>query len=119
MLQLHRPKQLNSLNSALIEELINAMNSFTGDSNVKVVVITGNEKAFAGATCYSLTIAGADIAEMADKGLAECIQANFLSNWDLIRRFRKPLIAAVNGYAVGNLLHDLVVGRRLRISNDV
>lgn len=102
LIQLNRPKQLNSLNSALILELIDALKSYDNDSNVKAVVLTGNEKAFAG-TIYTyclIIVAGADISEMAGKGLSDCLCDNFLSNWEYIGRFRKPLIAAVNGYAV-------------------
>lgn len=99
IIKLNRPKQLNSLNSELINELIDALNSFATSKDVKVAILTGNDKAFA---------AGADIAEMAGKSLSDCVAGNFLSNWETIGNFRKPLIAAVNGYAVQ--LHSIYLG---------
>ena len=73
-------------------EVNTALDSFEKDSNIGAIIITGNEKAFA---------AGADIKEMQNLTFKECFSGNFLSHWDRVTRVRKPVIAAVNGYALG------------------
>lgn len=90
--QLNRPKQLNALCSQLFTELNSVLDSFDSDKNIGCIVVTGNEKAFA---------AGADISEMANKTFAETYNENFLSHWTHLNKIRKPIIAAVNGFALG------------------
>jgi enoyl-CoA hydratase len=90
---LNRPQALNALNADLWRELLAAMAACDADDKVRVMILTGSDRAFA---------AGADITEMADKGFAEVFGSNFMA--DEVRRFgglRKPVIAAVAGYALG------------------
>jgi enoyl-CoA hydratase len=90
---LNRPNALNALSDALIDELVFALQQFDEDENIQCMVVTGNEKAFA---------AGADIAMMADFSYMDAYKGNFLTrNWDKLRLIRKPIIAAVGGYALG------------------
>lgn len=92
LLRLNRPRVLNAINLALMDELIEHLKGLQSDQNVRAIVLTGNEKAFA---------AGADIEEMVEVTLAEIKMRNQFLLWDLIPRFTKPLIAAVQGYALG------------------
>jgi enoyl-CoA hydratase len=89
---LNRPKALNALNAALIDELNRALAGFEADDAVGAVVITGSDKAFA---------AGADIKEMQSRTYMDAYLGDFLSNWDRLAACRKPVIAAVAGYALG------------------
>ena len=89
---LNRPKQLNALCDTLMTELNDCLKSFDSDMEVRAIVITGSEKAFA---------AGADIKEMASREFAEVQRTDMLSTWQNIRSIKKPIIAAVNGYALG------------------
>ena len=90
---LNRPKALNALNDALMDELGHALTHFEADENVGAIVITGNAKAFA---------AGADIAAMKDWGYMDVYKTEYITrNWETIRRVRKPVIAAIAGYALG------------------
>ena len=89
---LNRPKALNALSSALIAELNEALEKFEADETIGCIVITGSEKAFA---------AGADIKEMQSKTYMEVYLGDFLTSWDTVSRARKPVIAAVAGYALG------------------
>jgi enoyl-CoA hydratase len=90
---LNRPKALNALNDALIDELVAALQRFDRDDGIGAIVITGSEKAFA---------AGADIAAMKDFSFVDAFKDDFITrNWDKVRQVRKPLIAAVAGYALG------------------
>jgi len=91
-IQLNRPKALNALCDALMNDVNSALNNFASDCEVGCIVITGSEKAFA---------AGADIKEMQNKTLVDCISGDFLSHWTAVADNRKPIIAAVNGYALG------------------
>lgn len=95
IVQLNRPKALNALNTPLMLELNSALADFDSDDNVGAVVITGSEKAFA---------AGADIKEMKDLKFVDNLKKNFLNNWTGVAACRKPVIAAVNGFALGILL---------------
>jgi len=92
LLTLNRPKALNALNSELMGELQDAMTNLDADTGIGAFVLTGSEKAFA---------AGADIKEMSSKSFVDTYKGNWLSNWSSISRLRKPVIAAVNGYALG------------------
>ncbi len=90
---LNRPQQLNALNDALMDALGSALLKFDADDAIGAIVITGSTKAFA---------AGADIAAMADWTYMDVYQSDFITrNWETIRRVRKPVIAAVAGYAMG------------------
>ena len=93
VITLNRPKQLNALNDALMDELGVALKAFDADAGIGCIVVTGSEKAFA---------AGADIGAMAHKTFAEAHGGDFITrNWETIRSVRKPVIAAVAGFALG------------------
>src|SRR5476649_1667608 len=92
IIRLNRPQALNALNRALIAELIQAIDAYEADETIGCLLITGNEKAFA---------AGADIKEMADKTFIEAYLGNFCADWDRAARARKPIVAAVAGFALG------------------
>lgn len=92
LIELYRPKELNALNLQLMQELKEALKELDQDDSVRVIVLTGNEKAFA---------AGADIKQMANKTAVDMLQTDQFSTWDQIRKTRKPLIAAVSGFALG------------------
>ena len=93
LVTLNRPKQLNALNDALMDELGAALSAFDADDQIAAIVITGSEKAFA---------AGADIAAMKDMTYVDAFKGDFITrNWERMRSVRKPVIAAVSGYALG------------------
>jgi len=92
LIRLNRPQALNALNSALMRELGEAIDGFEADGNIGCIVITGSDKAFA---------AGADIKEMADKTFDEAFLGNFAATWDRLAHARKPVVAAVAGFALG------------------
>ena len=92
LVRLNRPKELNALNPQLMQELRESLQQLDADSTVRVIIITGNDQAFA---------AGADIKQMADKSAVEMLAIDQFSTWDQIRRTKKPLIAAVSGFALG------------------
>ncbi len=93
MITLNRPKQLNALNDALMDQLGAALLALDGDPEVGAIVITGSTKAFA---------AGADIDAMVDWSYMDVYQGGFITrNWETIRQVRKPVLAAVAGYAMG------------------
>lgn len=92
LITLNRPNALNALNAAHFNDISRALREADQDPETGAMVITGSDKAFA---------AGADIKEMKDKTFAEAYMANFLANWEVIAKLRKPVIAAVSGYALG------------------
>jgi cyclohex-1-ene-1-carboxyl-CoA hydratase len=93
VITLNRPQQMNALDDALMDALGAALLAFDADAGIGAIVITGNPKAFA---------AGADIAAMADWSYMDVFQGDFITrNWETIRRVRKPVIAAVAGFAMG------------------
>lgn len=92
LITLNRPKALNSLNKDMQLEVIHAAQTFDADENIGAIVLTGSDKAFA---------AGADIKEMAPKSGIEMYQANWFADWEKFTTVRTPIIAAVNGYALG------------------
>ncbi len=93
LITLNRPKAMNALNDVLMDELGAALRAFDADDSVGAVVITGSEKAFA---------AGADIAAMKDWSYMDVYKSDYITrNWEELKRIRKPVIAAVGGYALG------------------
>ncbi|KAI8897143.1 enoyl-CoA hydratase/isomerase [Globomyces pollinis-pini] len=92
LVTLNRPKALNALNTPLMIELNQALQAFDKDAGIGAIVITGSEKAFA---------AGADIKEMKDLEFVRNFKNNFLGDWTGVTAVRKPVIAAVNGFALG------------------
>ena len=92
LITLNRPDALNALNDALIADLGQAIDAFEADDAIGCIVITGSEKAFA---------AGADIKEMQSKSYIDVYKENFISSWERVASCRKPVIAAVNGFALG------------------
>jgi enoyl-CoA hydratase len=93
LITLNRPQALNALNGQLMDELTAALDQAEGDSGVRCIVITGSEKAFA---------AGADIKEMQPKSYMDVFTEDFITrNWERVTRCRKPVIAAVAGFALG------------------
>ncbi len=92
LITLNRPQALNALNAALINDLTKALDGFETDDNIGCIVITGSEKAFA---------AGADIKEMQSKSYMEVYKGDFIESWQRVTLCRKPVIAAVAGFALG------------------
>ena len=92
LIQLYRPKELNALNLQLMGEVRDALKELDQDDDIRVIIITGNERAFA---------AGADIKQMAGKGTIDMWKTDQFSTWDQINKTRKPIIAAVSGFALG------------------
>ncbi len=92
LIRLNRPQALNALNSALIADLNHALEVFEADTGIGAIVLTGSEKAFA---------AGADIKEMQSKTYMDVYLNDFIGKWDELSRARKPVIAAVAGFALG------------------
>ena len=92
LLTLNRPKALNALNTALLGELSAALDTAEADTSIGAVVITGSERAFA---------AGADINEMAARDLVGILEDPRVAHWQRISRFSKPIVAAINGFALG------------------
>lgn len=92
VLRLNRPDVLNALNIPLMDQLIGILESIDADPAIRCVVLTGNERAFA---------AGADIKEMADASVVDMYERNNLARWERIKKVRKPIIAAVNGFCLG------------------
>jgi len=92
VIRLNRPQALNALNTELIAEVAAAVDAFEADAAIGAMVITGSEKAFA---------AGADIKEMAGKSYMDAFMGDFVAGWDRVAHARKPVIAAVAGFALG------------------
>jgi enoyl-CoA hydratase len=106
VITLNRPKQMNALNAKLMQELAQALYAFDADAQVGAMVLTGSDKAFA---------AGADIAAMKDYGYMDAYMSDYITrDWEHMRRIRKPVIAAVAGYALGGgcevaMMCDIVI----------
>lgn len=105
LVQLNRPKELNALHLELMGEVRDALKALDNDSEVRAIILTGNERAFA---------AGADIKQMAGKNAIDMLLIDQFSTWDTIKKIKKPIIAAVSGFALGGgnelVMHcDLVI----------
>lgn len=105
LIRLNRPKELNALNLELMDELVHALKMLDDDDATRCIVLTGNERAFA---------AGADIKQMAGKTAIDMHKIDQFSKWDSIKRNKKPIIAAVSGFALGGgceltMLCDMIV----------
>lgn len=105
IVRINRPQALNALNLAALKGLTSALQRFDNDPNIRCMLVVGTERAFA---------TGADVAELSEVAMVELQQRNPLAPWDDLDRLRKPLIAAVTGYAVGSgcelaLACDIVV----------
>ena len=105
LIRLNRPKELNALNRKLMTELKEALQQLDEDDDVRVIIITGNERAFA---------AGADIKQMQERNAIDMLQIDQFSTWDAIRKTKKPIIAAVSGFALGGgcelaMLCDMII----------
>src|SRR5262247_637493 len=106
LIRLNRPKQLNALNDALMDELGDARAKLDADEGIGAIVLTGSDKAFA---------AGADIGAMKDWGYMDVYRSDYITrNWERMRTIRKPVIAAVAGYALGGgcelaMMCDIIV----------
>lgn len=92
LVRFNRPKELNALNRKLMEELRDALKALDDDEEVRVIVLTGNERAFA---------AGADIKEMAGRSAIDMVKIDQFTTWEQIKKNKKPIIAAVSGFALG------------------
>lgn len=92
LITINRPKELNALNLQVMAEIRDALKLIDDDPNVRVIIITGNERAFA---------AGADIKQMAGKTAVDMLLIDQFNTWDQIRKTKKPIIAAVSGFALG------------------
>ena len=89
---LNRPNVLNALNQELMTELVKALEEFDRDEKIRVIILTGSERVFA---------AGADIKEMSDETTISIMNKDHFATWDRMRLIKKPIIAAVSGYALG------------------
>lgn len=104
-IRLNRPNELNALNLQLMGELRDALKALDADDDIRAIVLSGNDKAFA---------AGADIREMANKSAIDMFITDQFSTWDAIKKIKKPIIAAVSGFALGGgceltMLCDMIV----------
>lgn len=92
LIRLNRPQALNAINATLAHELLRTLSGFETNQGLRCAVITGSDKAFA---------AGADVKDMVDKTTADMLTSNYFAEFDLMSRIRKPIIAAVAGFALG------------------
>ncbi len=105
IVRLNRPKVLNALNPALVAQLAAQVENFDRDDSIHVIVLAGNERAWA---------AGADIGDMAEQSMLDMYQRDQFATWERVRRVKKPIVAAVSGYALGGgcelmMLCDVVI----------
>jgi enoyl-CoA hydratase len=105
LITINRPKALNALNAALMQEVADALEAFDNDPAIGAMVITGHKRAFA---------AGADIAEMSEASAVDMLTTDLIGGWDRVAEMKKPVIAAVSGYALGggcelSMMCDMIV----------
>lgn len=105
IVRLNRPKELNALNRKVMEELVQAFQALDADDACRCIILTGNERAFA---------AGADIKEMADADAVKMVTIDQFAKWDQIKKTKKPIIAAVSGFALGggcelSMICDMII----------
>ncbi len=105
IVRINRPEKLNALNLATMVQLVDTLEGFDADPDVRCMLLTGDERAFA---------AGADITEMADASVVDMYQRNQFARWERIKRVQKPIVAAVSGYVLGGgcelMMHcDIIV----------
>ncbi|MHC4129373.1 MAG: enoyl-CoA hydratase-related protein [Planctomycetota bacterium] len=105
IVRLNRPKVLNALNPELMEQLADQLEAFDRDDGINVIVLAGSDRAFA---------AGADIADMAERSMIDMYKRDQFASWDRIRRTKKPIVAAVSGFALGGgcevmMMCDIVI----------
>lgn len=105
LIRLNRPKELNALSLEVMNELVEAFRSLDADPEVRAIVITGNERAFA---------AGADIKQMSSRTAIDMHKIDQFAKWDVIRKVKKPVVAAVSGFALGGgceltMICDMIV----------
>jgi enoyl-CoA hydratase len=105
IVRLNRPKELNALNRKVMEELVQAFQALDADDSCRCIILTGNERAFA---------AGADIKEMADADAVKMVMIDQFAKWDQIKKTKKPIIAAVSGFALGggcelSMICDMII----------
>ncbi len=105
IIRLNRPKVLNALNPALMKDLASQMEVFDADENIHVILLAGNERAWA---------AGADIGDMAEQSAISMYERDQFATWDRIKRVKKPIVAAVSGFALGGgcelmMLCDVII----------
>ncbi|TVQ53939.1 MAG: enoyl-CoA hydratase [Phycisphaerales bacterium] len=105
IIRLNRPKVLNALNPALMKQLAEQMEAFDADENIHAIVLAGNERAWA---------AGADIGDMAEQSAISMYERDQFATWDRIKRIKKPIVAAVSGFALGGgcelmMICDIVI----------
>ena len=113
IITLNRPDALNALNSPLMKDLNDALRIYDADEGIGAIVVTGSEKAFAGmpfdvyqkrgSSSQTLDSAGADIKEMQPLTFIDNYKKNFIGDWTGVTTIRKPILAAVNGFAVGSV----------------
>lgn len=108
LIRLNRPQVLNALSSELMEELSTRLAALDQDDQVRVVVITGNDRAFA---------AGADIQELSGNSAVSMLASRQINRWEVLKKFSKPLIAAVSGWALGGGM-ELVMACDMVIAGD-
>ena len=105
VVQLHRPKVLNALSLELMDELVSTLERLDADTAIRCIVLTGDDRAFA---------AGADIGDMANASAVDMVKRDQFATWERIRKIKKPLLAAVNGFALGGgcelaMMCDLII----------
>ncbi|MCZ6446190.1 MAG: enoyl-CoA hydratase-related protein [Planctomycetota bacterium] len=105
IVRLNRPKVLNALNPELMQQLAGRLEAYDADDDIRVIVLSGSERAWA---------AGADIGDMAERSMLEMYSRDQFATWDRIRRIKKPIVAAVSGFALGGgcelmMLCDVVI----------
>ena len=108
LVRLSRPEAMNALNTALMDELVEALETFDASADIGAMVVTGDERAFA---------AGADVREMAEASAVDMIRMDRISRWDRLRRIHKPIVAAVSGWCLGGG-HELAMACDMIVASE-